>query len=237
MAKSQQKAATASQKAAKSTLHSSLKETVSSPKHPFEPLPEGHSIEYCFTLDGLNHFQVRDAMNTFSARALEGISAYEKWGMRCTPEFLKAHQLAKKNIYNSSKIEITKLIDLDNKLDERLNFALPTEDIIYQFAAVTIFDETESPYRYDPSYAKVKIKRWKESESKELDFFLMLRGKGLILSPEFSEEDLKLILSMVNQISRSHLDQVSSTLSSDQRKTDFFQELLYQQSLNSIGID
>lgn len=236
MAKSQKSAATGSRKDTKSTSSSSLKET-GSPRHPFEPLPEGHSIEFCFSDGGFNHFRLRDALNSFSARALDGLAVFEQWSMRCTPEYLRAHQMAIDNLINDkSKINLSKIADQNNKLGERLNFAIPTEDIIYKFAAVAIFDQTESPYRYDPSYGKKKIARWKES-GRAADFFFMLRSKDLIPSPEYSLEDLNSILTTVNLVSRTHFQQVSSLLSSDQRKTDFFQELLYQQSLNSTGID
>ncbi len=126
--------------------------------------------------------------------------------------------------------------EVREQMIERLNFVVPTSDIIWRLCSVVFFDETESPYRYDPEYAKTKIAKWKAS-GKIYDFFLSLRINQLIPLPELSEEDLGLYLKVVNQVSQSQLDNLLSKLTSNQRKAGYYSELNYQKSLVSTGIN
>lgn len=206
----------------------------SNPRHPFEPIPEGHVIEWAFEVEGVNYWTLKDRMNTFAQRALEALAVYERWNMRCTDEFIRAYANAITNTINSGKIELTAIVDLNNKLIERLSFSIPTEDIIWQFASVVFFDDKESPYRYDPDYAKEKIAFWMK-HAKAHDFFLRRGIREFLPLPEISEDDLKTYLEVINKVSKKQLEQISYRLSSDQRNNASFSELLYQSSLQLTG--
>lgn len=193
-------------------------------------LEKGHVVEEAFTIEGETYFMIKDAFNTYAERGLYALSVYEEWNQRCTKEHLMAHVAATKNIYNSKNIELSEIIKLNEQLIERLNFVVPTSDIIWRLCSVVFFDKSESPYRYDPEYAKVKIAKWK-ANGKIYDFFLSLRINQLIPLPELSEEDLSLYLKVVNQVSQSQLDNLLSKLTSNQRKAGYYSELNYQRSL------
>lgn len=199
-------------------------------------LEKGHVVDEAFVLDGVQYFMIKDAFNTYAERGLYALSVYEEWNQRCTREHLQAFTHNIRNIYNSKNIELSEIIKLNEQMIERLNFVVPTSDIIWRLCSVVFFDETESPYRYDPEYAKTKIAKWKAS-GKIYDFFLSLRISQLIPLPELSEEDLGLYLKVVNQVSQSQLDNLLSKLTSNQRKAGYYSELNYQKSLVSTGIN
>ena len=120
----------------------------------------------------------------FSHRALEGLAVYDIWETRVTVEYLKAYVAERKAIrqkVNLSIDDVTDITLLDRNLEERLSFALPPTDIIYQFAAVMFFDDSESPYKYDPEYAKEKIALWRANKDVD-DFFFSMPIKDLIPS-------------------------------------------------------
>lgn len=213
-----------------------IKEKIFGPRPVKWNLEKGHVVEEAFVLDGTRYYMIKDAFNTYAERGLYALSVYEEWNKRCTVEHLQAYTQGIKNIYNSKNIELSEIIKLNEQMIERLNFVLPTSDIIWRLCSVVFFDETESPYRYDPEYAKVKIERWRKS-GKIYDFFLSLRISQLIPLPELSEEDLSLYLKVVNQVSQSQLDNLLSKLTSNQRKAGYYSELNYQKSLVSTGIN
>jgi len=197
---------------------------------PFK-VEEGHVITPAFKSGGVQYYRMTDIFNTYAFRALDALAVYEQWQMRCTPEYLVAHKEAmKKLLSDPHKIDITSIVKLYNNLEERLAFAIPTEDIIWNFAAVVYFDENENPYKYDPEYGKQKIARWKK-DKKAVDFFFIQPIKELIPSPELSGEGLDTYLKMANKISQEQLKQVLDILSPEGQNKDFYQALLYQKSL------
>ena len=197
-------------------------------------LEKGHVCKEAFILNGESFYMIEDVHNTYSERGLYALRVYDEWNRRATPEYLKLHYTANRNMYNSRTIELSELIRANEDLGQRLNFVIPTEDIIWKMCSVMFFDKSESPYRYDPEYAKTKIAKWKKSE-KVYDFFLYLRTNQLIPLPETSEEDFNLFLKAVNQYSQSQLDFLLSKLTSNQQKAGYFSELNYQRSLISTG--
>ena len=122
---------------------------------------EGHVIIPAFESGGVQYYMMKDIFNSFAGRALDAMAIYEKWSMRTTPEFMGGWLQALENTINANPIKITEVAEMINVMRERINFAIPTESIIWELASVAFFDRNESPYRYDPEYAKDKIARWK----------------------------------------------------------------------------
>ena len=105
-------------------------------------------------------------------------------------------------------------------MKERLDFALPsTSELTWELAAVAFFDESESPYKYDPYYAKQKIAVG--SRMKTYPLFFKCRINDLVSLPNLSEEGLATYLKAVEAVNASHINLVLDKLSSAQRKTDF----------------
>lgn len=186
---------------------------------PFK-VEEGHVVTKAFVADGIQYYQMHDVFNTFCSRAMDALSIYEEWQMRCSREFLKLHTKAIDDILRDpKKINIIDIAELNTKLKERLEWALPTEDIIWRFMAVAYFDEKESPYKYDNKYGEEKIKRWKKGRMID-DFFLSVPIRDLIPLPDFSKTDLNLLLTMIEQLDLKHLEFLTSKLSLDQQSRD-----------------
>ena len=99
--------------------------------------------------------------------------------------------------------KIGEIIKLVGMMKERMEWIVPTSEIIYKFASVAFFDSSESPYSYDPEYCKAKIQRWKEAADIS-DFFIVTRLKDMVPLPTLSEADLKICLSIVDQIAGAH---------------------------------
>lgn len=195
---------------------------------------EGHVIKEAFKgKDGTQYYYIKDVFNTFASRALDALAIYEQWSMRCSSEYLKEHAKAVEIATNKGRL--TDVARLNGNLIERLNFALPTEELIYQFAAVVYFDENESPYRYDPEYGKEKIARWKSDYTIE-DFFFKIPIKELIPFPKLSKQDLKTYLKVVEKINTTHLKQLSEVLSAATQNRDSYQALFSQGNLQQTSI-
>ncbi len=190
------------------------------PKEKDWKLEDGHKIHKAFVDQGIQHYYIKDVFDTFAHRALDALDVYEKWNMRCSRAYLELMYKANKAIYsNPSTIDITEAIIINNHLGERLSWALPTEDIIWQFAAVVFFDETESPYKYNPEYGKEKIARWKKN-SDVTDFFFAIPIKELVTCPDFSKEDFRNYLKTTQELNQRHTKHLSSVLSSRGLKVD-----------------
>lgn len=181
---------------------------------------EGHAIIPAFVSNGIQYYQMKDIFNSFSGRALDAMAVYEKFNMRSSPEFMRQWLDALEATINSNPIKITEVATMINMMRERLNFAVPTEGIIWELAAVAFFDETESPYRYDPEYAKEKIQRWK-ADKKLPDFFFATPLKDMVSFPDLSENGLENYLKIVEQVDLIQLKKVLTKISSQQLKEDF----------------
>ncbi len=158
------------------------------------PILEGHSIEPKFAIqDGdklITYYQFRDTFRTFSVRGLKALEVYEEWQNRLTNERLRAIFDRLLEEINSDKIKVAVIADIVNKAKERLDWIMPTSDIIRNMAAVGYFDSTESPYEYDASYQiQVKIPLWRKH--KVDSFFLGSSLKDLVPFPTISEENFE----------------------------------------------
>ena len=157
-------------------------------------VPRGISIEAVFECGGHTYYQVRDAFNTFAGRGMKQLEVYEEWQNRLTNERLKLFIQAMKFELNKDKIELTNIADLINKMEERINFPIPTSDLIIKMAGVAFFDETEDPCEPDEMYAReVKIPAWR-AEGVD-DFFMAMRLSDLVPFPSISKD-------VFNQVSK-----------------------------------
>jgi hypothetical protein len=176
---------------------------------------EGHVIIPAFESNGVQYYMMKDIFNSFSGRALDAMAIYEKWSMRTSPEWMRAWLDGLENTINANPIKITEIAEMLNMMRERINFALPTESLIWELASVAFFDRNESPYRYDPEYAKDKIERWKQDIGLP-DFFFATPLKDMVSLPDLSEEGFKNYLKMVEAVDGKQLEKVLSKLSSQQ---------------------
>ena len=168
-------------------------------------LDEGHVIEPAFVSNGVQYYRIKDYFNTFSSRGLTALQVYEEWNMRLQKEHLQMFIERFDEIVNDPKqIKVSELWKIVGMLKERLDFGLPTKELIYQFASVAVFDKNESPYSYDPEYAKDKIKRWKEAGDVN-DFFIVMQLKDIIPLPTLSEQDLQICLSVIDKVAGHQL--------------------------------
>jgi hypothetical protein len=176
---------------------------------------EGHVIIPAFESGGVQYYMMKDIFNSFAGRALDAMAIYEKWSMRTTPDFMRDWLQALENTINANPIKITEVAEMINLMRERINFALPTESIIWELASVAFFDRNESPYRYDEAYAKEKIERWKEDIGLPA-FFFKTPLRDMVSLPDLSEDALKSYLKTIEEVDVIQLKKVLSKLSSGQ---------------------
>lgn len=190
---------------------------------------EGHVIIPAFESGGVQYYMMKDIFNSFAGRALDAMAIYEKWSMRTTPEFMGGWLQALENTINANPIKITEVAEMINVMRERINFAIPTESIIWELASVAFFDRNESPYRYDPEYAKDKIARWKEDIGLPA-FFFKTPLRDMVSLPDLSEDGFKNYLKATEAVHGKQLEKVLSKLSSGQQKQDFLSVLESERS-------
>lgn len=196
------------------------------PNTPPFKLEDGHVVSKSFYKDGVQYYQLHDLFNTFTQRGMDALSVYEQWNMRCDRDFLILHTKAVDDILRDpKKINVIDISELNSKLKERLEWAIPTEEIIWKFMSVAYFDANESPYKYDNKYCDEKIKRWKLNNSIE-DFFLSVPLKDLIPCPEYSKTDLEVLLTMVEKIDQKHLGLIIGKLSSNPQNNDLLTKFM-----------
>jgi hypothetical protein len=178
---------------------------------------EGHVIVPAFVSDGVQYYMMKDIFNSFAGRALDAMAIYEKWSLRTSPEFMRGWLTALENTVNGNPIKITEVAELLKVMKERLDFALPTEGLIWELASVAFFDRNESPYRYDPEYAKEKIERWKKDIGLP-DFFFRSPLRDIVSLPDLSEDGFKAYLTAIQAVDVKHIEMVLSKLSSQQQR-------------------
>ena len=184
-----------------------LRKYVAPPK-----IDSGHVVVEAFRSGGEPYFKLFDMFNTFTRRGMDALSVYQQWEQRCSRSFLIEHSKAVDAVLRSKTVNMVDLIKLNDILIERLKFALPTEEIIWQFAAVAYFDKNESPYVYDDNYAKQKIKKWKANND-IADFFLLMPIRDLIPLPDYSKEDLQTFFRVEKQVTVRQLQTIQEIFS------------------------
>lgn len=187
-----------------------------------------------FVSGGVQYYMFKEAEGAYCMRALSAMSAIEEMDMRCTREYLLLHTAAFENITSDpNRIKMQDAFILNKNLKERLDFIVPTEDLIWRMCAVAFFDKTENPKKYDPDYGKEKIAKWKKDEAIP-DFFLSQPIKNILALPDISVSDLEACLKLLHLIDNKHTSDLLSLTSSQQQKSDTASALLSQKSLQSI---
>lgn len=166
-------------------------------------LEEGHIVVSAFDSGGVTYYRLKDTFNSFCFRAMSALDIYDNWQLKKTPEQDIADWKQVLDICNTQPIMLTEIVKLAMLNLENRELILPPEEIIWNMASVMYFDENESPYKYDESYGKEKIKRWKVDKS--VDFFLSKQLIGSIIPlPDFSKIDLKNYLQTAEKIRETH---------------------------------
>lgn len=179
-------------------------------------ITEGVSIEAKFALlndDGSvfkTYYQFRDAMKTFAVRGMMALQVYEEWQNRMTNERLKVLFAAIKDECNQNPVKLGNIIDLVTKGQERIEWVMPTTELIQRMACVSYFDNTESPYEYDASYQIQKLALWRKYEVS--DFFIGCSLSDLVPFPSISEADFESyqrVLTQLEEILNIRLEEAS----------------------------
>lgn len=187
---------------------------------PIWQIEEGHVIQPAFISRGVQYYQLKDYFNTFSMRGMMALQVYEEWNMRMQKEHLTLFIEAFDKIINDPKqIKIGELVKMVGALKERVEWVLPTTDIIYKFASVAFFDKNESPYTYDPEYCKQKIESWKEAADVN-DFFIVTQLKDMLPFPMLSEEDLQTYLTVIDQLNNMEGENLQRIVLQSKTKMD-----------------
>lgn len=197
---------------------------------------EGHHIEHKFNCNGVAFFHFTDSFNIPCERAMDALRIYQEFKNRVDDVFLKAHCLAKDNLYAKNPINIFDLKKLDEQLKERLEMALPPARIIENMASVYYFDESENPYKYDQAYGRKKIETWKAADKEGkitdvtgqpelLDFFLSMPISELIPSFDLSNIDLQTYSKIAGMMDQIHLKEIFKNLLVGQRNNPLFSQL------------
>lgn len=174
---------------------------------------EGHVIVPAFISEGVQYYMMKDSFNTYCMRALEALDVYEQWNMRCSREHLMAFINALDAVISKPTIRIEDIVKLKINMAERLNYALPSKEIIYRFAAVAFFDANESPYTYDDAYGKQKIEKWKKAMDIE-SFFLTVPIGTMMPLPDISQIDLEPYLKVLEMVEEKEKELISELQSS-----------------------
>jgi len=166
-----------------------------------------YMIEEAFSIGGKMYYQFTDVFSLPIERGLIAIMAYEESRMKCSLEYLRKHIEATRKLLHAEKIDIFRINQFNEQLNERINFSIDVE-LIYKLAAVVYFDENENPSLYDAEYCKTKIEFWKKNKD-VADFFLQQPVTELL--PYLQNVDFNLSeYSTVNEeLNRIHLERLS----------------------------
>lgn len=100
-----------------------------------------------------------------------------------------------KDFVNVGKLD--KVMETILKMEARAELAFSPEQA-YNLASIVYFDETEDLYKYDLTYNKKKIARWREDG--DLGFFYTEPLSELLGLKNFSEQDLAVYIKEAEQI-------------------------------------
>ena len=179
------------------------------PAHPFQLMKPDHVIEKSFIVNGVQYWTLFDTFNTASHRMMAAIHVMDEWQNRTTHEVMKLFVQAMKAAVNSKEgVKVTEVSDLLNKLQERLEWPVPTRDIMINMASALHFDASESPYDYDEKYNKEKkIPEWKAANVD--NFFLYEHLKTPLGLPTISAHDLLGAMLVIGKMDELHLKKLN----------------------------
>jgi hypothetical protein len=198
-------------------------------KEPTWQINEGCVIIPAFELGGKQYYCLEDSYKTFTERGFQALAVYDEWNNRMTHDMMKAFineimdQLSGKN----GQVDLNKVFELVQMVKERVEWPVPTTEILWKMAGVSFFDESESPYVYDEKYARKKIQFWKDNvEDKEVFFCnVPLPLRAMFPLPNISVEDLKICEEVISKATQSQLESIIGMTSNQVLKSRLLQEL------------
>ena len=185
-------------------------------------LHEGHTIVPAFTVGGVQYYGLQDSFNTFTERGFQALAVYDEWNNRMTNDHLKAFiDVMYENMSGANgKIDLMNISQLVIMIKERLEWIVPTAELLYKMAGVAFFDEHESPYIYDAKYAEKKIKLWRDNVEKPEIFFcnVPIALRHIFPLPAISQNDLETCLDMIGKIEKKQLEKTIGMTSNEDLK-------------------
>ena len=166
-----------------------------------------YMIEEAFTISGKKYYRFSDVFNLPIERGLMALMVYEETRMKCSVEYLQQHIEVVRNLLRSNKIDIFRINQLNEQLNERVNFVLDI-DLIYKLSSVVYFDENENPSLYDAEYCKKKIDFWKKNKG-VADFFLQQPLTELLPYLKSVDFDLNEYSTANEELNKIHLERLS----------------------------
>jgi hypothetical protein len=188
-------------------------------------------IKYAFSINDKDYWEFDDFHEIPCARGFASLTFFSEMSMRCTREYLLAHCSAMEEAINSKTIKMVDIMKLHLQLRERLNFIFE-DKIFYKLASVVFFDNSENPYRYEFKYGIEKAKLF--SEVNVDDFFLSEPISKLTGSLTSQIPDLKNYCQMMTEINQKHILEISSMLSENEKKNDWWGLLNSQNTMDGI---
>ena len=174
-----------------------------------------------------NYFEFEDFNSIPGDRGFNCLSYYNELSQRCTRDYLIAFSTAFDNIMNDNKsgIKITKLMELNQQLKERLEFLIEPE-IAYKLCSIVFFDETENPYRFSYTHSAKNAEMFKKAPIG--DFFFSQPIVKLVPYINGFAADFPEYCQMVNLMTKEHLKGISQMLSEQDKNREFFNSILSQ---------
>jgi hypothetical protein len=187
--------------------------------NPKKFFPEATKIiVYAFTIGDKHYFRFDDIINIPYQRGLQTLVYYKEMDMNCDRDFLKAHCQAIEDLFKKEQLNIDTLLDIRNlgrQLSARLE--LPKEpDLMYKFASVVYFDQTENPANYEFKYGEGKIRFWKKNLSLQ-SFFLSKPLRELIPYLRHAGENLQQFSLLIENETKNQWETILGQLSEEQR--------------------
>lgn len=173
--------------------------------HPFKMMKPDHVIEFVFELGGVKYYTLYDAFNAPCMRMQSAIGVVDEWQNRITNEMLKKFisGLKQSLIVKDEEVNLSEAYNLVSMMDERVNWTVPTSDVMIKMASILFFDENESPYEYDEAYClEVKLARWKKEKIDS--FFLYGHLRTPLGLPNISPDVLLGAMKVYDQMNALH---------------------------------
>jgi len=167
-----------------------------------------HIIEPAFEIAGIQYFRFNDVFQIPYERGLMALAIYEETRMKCSREYLTKHVEVCRELLHSPKVDIFKINQLNEQLNERLTLILDT-DLLYKLASIVYFDSKENPALYEPDYCRKKIELWKQHKG-VADFFLQKPLLELIPYLENVDFDLATYSQINKELNDLHLERLQA---------------------------
>jgi len=167
-----------------------------------------HIIEPAFEIAGIQYFRFNDVFQIPYERGLMALAIYEETRMKCSKEYLTKHVEICRELLRSTKVDIFKINQLNEQLNERLTLILDT-DLLYKLASIVYFDSKENPALYEADYCAKKIELWKKHKG-VADFFLQKPLLELIPYLENVDFDLEKYSQINKELNELHLERLQA---------------------------